>query len=330
MKGHALVSVVIPAYNAEASLDKCVSSIVGQTYKNLQIVIVDDGSKDRTGSICDAWARKDPRVFVVHKRNGGLPAARNTGLQVSKGDWMLFVDSDDEIEEQSVELLLEKAIEGVDIVSFGWSIVDSKGNVARTNLPRAISPTDQDGLIYEIVRGPLEDYIWSYFFRREKLVEFGEKGPFVEGMTLYEDAVSLQGMLRASKWSVSYLPKALYRYTSGTESMSRGVNPRTARDGLAAVKVLRSFKTDSDLLPYWNSRLILMLMFGADYMAGQGFGDGEGELHREIAKEVVDLARQDGLRGLSLGARIKYCFLRIRCYQVIRRLRNLLRRRGEA
>lgn len=93
-----LVSVVVPVYNVEKYLDRCLASIMNQTYKNLEIILVDDGSKDTSGHICDEYAKKDNRIKVVHKKNGGLSSARNAGLRVATGKFVGFIDSDDDIE----------------------------------------------------------------------------------------------------------------------------------------------------------------------------------------------------------------------------------------
>lgn len=90
-----LISVIVPVYKVEPYLDKCVRSIVDQTYQNLEIILVDDGSPDRCGVMCDAWAAKDSRIKVIHKKNGGLSDARNAGLAVATGEYIAFVDSDD-------------------------------------------------------------------------------------------------------------------------------------------------------------------------------------------------------------------------------------------
>lgn len=104
-----LISVIIPVYNTEKYLHKCVDSVLHQTYQNLQIILVDDGSTDASGVICDSYAQKDRRVCVVHKRNGGLSSARNAGLAVAKGDYIGFVDSDDYISGTMYEELLSVA-----------------------------------------------------------------------------------------------------------------------------------------------------------------------------------------------------------------------------
>lgn len=93
-----LISVIVPVYNVEAYLDRCVESIVNQTYKNLEIILVDDGSTDNSGNKCDEWASNDNRIVVIHKENGGQAAARNEGLKIAKGSLIGFVDSDDYID----------------------------------------------------------------------------------------------------------------------------------------------------------------------------------------------------------------------------------------
>ncbi len=100
-----LISVIVPVYMVEKYLDKCVESIVNQTYGNLEIILVDDGSPDQCGAVCDRWARKDRRIKVVHKQNGGLSDARNKGIECSRGEYLCFVDSDDYIEPRMVEEL---------------------------------------------------------------------------------------------------------------------------------------------------------------------------------------------------------------------------------
>ncbi|MDR1953150.1 MAG: glycosyltransferase [Clostridiales Family XIII bacterium] len=100
-----LISVIVPTYNQEDIISRCARSILDQTYRNLEIILVDDGSTDKTGDICDSFACEDQRVHVIHKENGGTPDARNAGLAAATGDFVGFVDGDDYIAETMYETL---------------------------------------------------------------------------------------------------------------------------------------------------------------------------------------------------------------------------------
>lgn len=103
-----IISIIVPIYKVEGYLDKCITSLVNQTYKNLEIILVDDGSPDNCGAICDAWAERDSRIKVIHKSNGGLSDARNAGLEVTTGEYVAFVDSDDWVELNYYEVLYKQ------------------------------------------------------------------------------------------------------------------------------------------------------------------------------------------------------------------------------
>ena len=115
MKEMPLISVIVPVYRVEAYLDRCLESITGQTYRNLEIILVDDGSPDGSGAICDAWAARDSRIRVIHKENAGAGAARNTGLDVAAGEIVSMIDSDDYLQEHMYEHLMSLMTGDVDI-----------------------------------------------------------------------------------------------------------------------------------------------------------------------------------------------------------------------
>lgn len=99
-----LISIIVPVYNSDQTLNRCIDSILGQTYRNFELLLINDGSKDRSGEICDEYARKDSRVKVFHKENGGVSSARNVGLDNARGEWVTFVDSDDWVGMRYLEL----------------------------------------------------------------------------------------------------------------------------------------------------------------------------------------------------------------------------------
>ena len=97
-----LITVIVPVYKVETYLPTCIESIINQTYKNLEIILVDDGSPDKCGTICDEYALRDSRIRVLHKENGGLSSARNSGMKVMKGEFITFIDSDDWVEKSFI------------------------------------------------------------------------------------------------------------------------------------------------------------------------------------------------------------------------------------
>lgn len=123
------ISVIIPSYNVEPYLERCVESVVNQTYRELEIILVDDGSTDATGELCDSLAVTDSRIKVVHKENGGLSDARNAGINVAEGDFYSFVDGDDYLEKDAYEIMIsEMANTDVSLVSAGIVVEDIRGN----------------------------------------------------------------------------------------------------------------------------------------------------------------------------------------------------------
>lgn len=128
MEEDCLISIIVPIYNVERYLNKCIDSIISQTYKNIEIILVDDGSPDNCGKICDEYAKKDNRIKVIHKENGGVSSARNVGIEISNGEWIVFVDADDWIEIEYCKRMLDIAIQRkADVVLCGYNrVVGSK------------------------------------------------------------------------------------------------------------------------------------------------------------------------------------------------------------
>ncbi|MCF1617098.1 MAG: glycosyltransferase [Staphylococcus equorum] len=122
MKDKSTISVIVPVYNAEKSLKECIESIIEQTYKNLEIIIIDDGSNDNSGKISEDFAKIDKRIKVVRQRNMGPSSARNKGLNIATGDYIQFVDSDDKIVKDMCEILLKQMVKDVELTICGYSI----------------------------------------------------------------------------------------------------------------------------------------------------------------------------------------------------------------
>lgn len=124
------LSIIVPIYNVESYLRRCIDSILAQTFTDFELILVDDGSPDACGKICDEYALQDKRIKVIHKKNGGLPEARNAGLEVATGDYIGFVDSDDRIAAEMYENLIATADEtGADIAAGGLTLLNHQGEI---------------------------------------------------------------------------------------------------------------------------------------------------------------------------------------------------------
>ena len=131
-----VVSIIVPVYNVEQYLDRCIDSIVNQTYPHLEIILVDDGSPDRCPQMCDEWAKKDARIKVIHKENQGQGLARNTALAQATGSFVCFVDSDDYIVQDTVQQACDLIHrEGADVVIFGMANENTDGHIYNTSIP---------------------------------------------------------------------------------------------------------------------------------------------------------------------------------------------------
>lgn len=133
-----LVSIIVPVYNVERYIKRCVDSLQGQTLQNIEIILVDDGSKDNSGRLCDEFAQQDPRIHVIHKQNAGQGLARNDGLNIAKGRYVLFIDSDDFIEPDTCEKLSDRMEQEEQI--FAASAIRSRRR-RRAVLPGAVKRT---------------------------------------------------------------------------------------------------------------------------------------------------------------------------------------------
>lgn len=130
-----MISIIVPIYNVEKYLRRCIDSILGQTYRDLEVILVDDGSPDGCGAICDAYAEKDARVTVIHQKNAGVSAARNAGLACARGEWIGFVDPDDFIVPNMYQEMLDAInVTGAELAVCGYNYVDEDGKVDQRRL----------------------------------------------------------------------------------------------------------------------------------------------------------------------------------------------------
>lgn len=221
-----LVTVVVPVYNVEKYLDRCIDSIVNQTYKNLEIILVDDGSPDNCPQMCDIWAEKDSRIKVMHKKNAGAGMARNTGIENSYGRYLLFVDSDDYIALETVEKCIkELGKTKSDVVMFGRFRVSADGTVEETPVVTDEYYFSGNQVIDDILPGLFVhekgigisscNKMYNLQLIKEKNIKYKS-----EREILSEDAVFNLEFFACVK-SVSIIPESFYYYFKNENSFSR-------------------------------------------------------------------------------------------------------------
>lgn len=209
-----LISVIVPVYKVEEYLDRCVQSIVDQTYRNLEIILVDDGSPDNCGAMCDAWAEKDSRIKVIHKENGGLSDARNVGMAIATGEYTSFVDGDDYIAPEMYQLLFEGMLkDGSDIAACGVEMVFEDGTPSRMLTKEGNCVLDTQAAMEAVVNESwLKQPVWYKLYRTELVRDI----LFPVGK-YHEDVFwSYQAIARARKVSVFDTPCYFYVQRSGS------------------------------------------------------------------------------------------------------------------
>jgi len=247
-----LISVIVPIYKVEEYLDKCVESIINQTYKNLEIILVDDGSPDNCPKMCDEWAKKDSRIVVIHKENGGLSDARNAGIDVAKGKYITFIDSDDYVENNYTEFLYSNLIENNADISMGKQYVryPKKTKNTGTGNKYIVNPHDCfDKLLYG------EDFdvsAWAKLYKTELFKEVR----FPKGR-VYEDAATTYKLI--DKASVVVLnSEPIYNYIIREESISTGEFSPKKMDLITSTKEMCDYIEDkyNDLTKGCRRRLM--------------------------------------------------------------------------
>lgn len=252
-----LISVIVPVYKVEPYLDKCVSSIVGQTYKDLEIILVDDGSPDRCPEICDAWAEKDSRIKVIHKKNMGGGAARNIGIDIAKGELMAFVDSDDYLSPNMYEFLFNAMQEtDADIVECGYIKVegDDADFTSSSMLPSTYTPTL--ALSAHINDSCFSQLVWNKLYRRNVIGNIR----YPIGTKIDDEFFTYQLIGRARLLAV--IPDVLYAYRQQSASVMHSVSAQKCIDAINAklerhVYISANYPelTNKSLINLWFSSL---------------------------------------------------------------------------
>ena len=250
------VTIIIPVYNSEAYLASCLGSILSQSFSDFEVLLIDDGSKDRSGEICDGYAARDSRIRVYHKENGGVSSARNFALEKATGEWVCFVDSDDQLCSGGLQGLVDGISCGVDLVMAGFIETDSPMEDADYVPEERKMVTREDAMksMFNNTDQRFEGYTWAKLFRRDLIVK--ERLAFNPAIYIKEDTLFIVSYLCLSDKMVSVSNTPVYNYihrpSSAMESLKECYNPKYLTSFEAIIQINRlvesAFSTNRQLL----------------------------------------------------------------------------------
>lgn len=286
-----MVSVIVPVYKVEAYLPACIDSILAQTFKDFELLLVDDGSPDRCGEICDEYARRDVRVRVFHQSNAGVSAARNVGLEHARGEWVAFVDSDDTYLPNALAFMMGLTNEHIDFVEAGYVACYESGEMFSAEREPLCQVMDKVGLLelmYDQERFGYQGYVWNKVLRRSVIKREGLR--FAEDITFNEDRLFGVQFLCAMEGDGVFSTTPVYRYVLRTggamQRLGQEFNPLFFSDLLAFERMYRCVE------PLGNTRLLQMGkdgIYSSAYrirMMAQHF---KVDNQREVKKQVFEV-----------------------------------------
>ena len=307
-----IISVIIPIYNVECYLERCLESVVNQTYKNLDIVLIDDGSTDASGKICDQWSKKDKRIHVYHTINCGVSHARNEGLKHICGDFVSFIDADDWIDNDMLEKMIKTMIENHSEVGICGYKLEFE-NFSKINLKRdksTIYPREkavqlifsyENDKIPKIISWELCDKIFDY-----KIVK---NLKFDESIYVGEDMLFCWQILKQAK-KVSYIPLYAYHYFMRPQSaMHQKVSPKSF-SVLKAVRMIFQDTTD-------ESKSIQKVIRDHYLRVGVRHSRGILKLHAYQFKEDVCFFQNYLRKNIFYALRLPYVSLKGKLGQIL-------------
>lgn len=241
-------SIIVPIYNIEKYIEKCIDSVLAQSFSDFELILVDDGSTDRCPQICDEYAKKDARVKVIHKKNGGPSEARNAGLEIATGEYCWFVDGDDCISKEALESLSFFSDEKADIIKIG--LVSYKENEKAGFEKVEIEKKAVKGLTHKEICKMMNKacterqlpFAWRYVFRTDFLRE--QKIVFNNKLSYGEDSIfNIQALLLAEK--VFFVDICIYGYCDRTDSLSKIQEKRFNNNTIRSIELYDKIRDES-------------------------------------------------------------------------------------
>ena len=293
MQNLPLISVIVPVYRVESYLDTCVASILGQTYENMELILVEDGSPDHSGALCDAWAAKDSRVKVIHQKNGGGGLARNVGLDAAKGELIAFVDSDDYIAPHMFSYLYSLLQQGADIAECGYVDVIDDHAAFPEGEEKVTFATAEEALRENIYDRNYRQLIWNKLYRRETIGAIR----FPVGTKIDDEFFTYQVLGNAKR--LAHSDKICYAYRQQPGSvMHEGYSLRRLEGLHAKLERLSYLKENYPALTREGKLILFLSCMYALQMCRKHLGKEE---QRKAWQEISEILKKAGPVSLKDG-----------------------------
>lgn len=278
------ISIIIPVYKAEGYLHRCIDSILAQSFTDFELLLVDDGSPDGSGKICDEYAAKDPRVKVLHKQNGGVSSARQTGIENAAGEYTIHADTDDWIEPTMLEELYKKAAEeNADMVMCDYFFDETKKrSIYIAQKPNCL---ESDNILRELLGQKLHGALWNKLIKRKLYTKFNISFP--KDIIRWEDLYVVSRILASAPIKVAYLNKAFYHYDQYTNANSI-VRKTTMKGLMSQIYFIDSFSRILDTEQYDECFYrIKSSTKGLAFASGLYSNEQVRDLYSEINERVI-------------------------------------------
>ena len=286
------ISIIVPVYNVEQYLERCVESILKQTINNFELILINDGSSDNSGQLCDELSRKDARIRVLHIPNGGVSNARNLGIQSSRGEWISFIDSDDFVTEEYLEILLQP-VETDETIGFSIGKLHHIQNGVVTPFQKTtceVNVWDTEQTLKELLTTEKTSFFPVAKLFRKSLIQDHK---FNSQYHLAEDALFLTELLLQTKCKTVFIDKAIYFYDHREGSATTSVNQYVFDTVTVYQKIIHMVKNEFPRLQpelnnreYWSYITVYDKLIFAD---NKQFAVKEKEYRKWILKHKIEI-----------------------------------------
>ncbi len=317
-KNEPLISVIIPVYKVEQYLDKCIESVVNQTYKNLEIILVDDGSPDTCPQKCDDWKNKDKRIIVIHKENGGVSSARNEGIAKAKGDWITFVDSDDWLEKKYIKKMYfecQKNKCDACLCSYNRIVSEKVEKISFYNVDTKL--TGKQYLINSL--NPITGFGFCHMkLYKRNLIDVS----FNTELSVGEDALFNEQVATNIK-NAYYITDNLYNYRINEHSVVKRYDENYVDKYLKSIiankqYIFKNYKDDAEIIQnYYNYVAFHVFLIAVNYCYNKNNKNRNKELRRVCnIDEFKTAIKKSNYNNLNLAYKITLFTLKYKLYFV--------------